>query len=107
MQNSASLGFFVGVAKLIKFIQRLIPSTQSTNPANTTAPAIQSPLKQESSNSKITTDDADEAQQFQEFLCFKAFQQQIKQQATQSPTSSQDSSTDLFGGPCAQDPFDM
>ncbi|KAI5663304.1 hypothetical protein M9H77_22627 [Catharanthus roseus] len=130
MQNSASLGFFVGVTKLIKFIQRLIPcplsansrsnggqvihiqqlskgATQSTNPANTTAPAIQSPLKQESSNSKITTDDADEAQQFQEFLRFKAFQQQIKQQATQSPTSSQDSSTDPFGGPCAQDPFDM
>ncbi|KAI5671883.1 hypothetical protein M9H77_12247 [Catharanthus roseus] len=117
MQNSVSLGFFAGVTKLIKFIQRIIPCPLSENSrsnggqvirsssAHTTAPAIPSPLKPESSNSKITIEDADAAQQFQEFLRFKAFQQQIKQQDTHSSTSSQDSSTDPFGGPCAQDPF--
>ncbi|KAI5650175.1 hypothetical protein M9H77_36180 [Catharanthus roseus] len=116
MQNSVSLGFFAGVTKLIKFIQRIIPCPLSENQdqmvdssssAHTTAPAIPSPLKPEFSNFKITTEDADEAQQFKEFLRFKAFQQQLKQQDTHSSTSSQDSSTDPFGGPCAQDPFDL
>ncbi|KAI5655479.1 hypothetical protein M9H77_32666 [Catharanthus roseus] len=128
MQNSESPGFFVGVTKLIKFIPKIIPyplygnsklnggpaiplsfAPKKLPPVQTTVPAIQMPLKQESSTSEVTTDDAEEAQQFQEFLRFKAFQKQMKQQAPSatSPTSSQDSSTDPFGGPCAQGPFEI
>ncbi|KAI5658869.1 hypothetical protein M9H77_27662 [Catharanthus roseus] len=116
-QNSESLGYSAGVIRLIKFIQKIIQCPLLGNSKSnggrvihsvqTTAPTIPSPLKQESSISKITAEDADEAQQFQEFLRFIAFQQQMKKQASQSPTSSQDSSTDPFGGPCAQDPFDI
>ncbi|KAI5671803.1 hypothetical protein M9H77_12167 [Catharanthus roseus] len=73
------------------------------------AAAPPTPSKPESSTSKVTSDDADEAAQFQEFLRFKAFQQQLKQPQSHSPTSSQDSSTeplgtDPIGG---QDPYDF
>ncbi|KAI5659775.1 hypothetical protein M9H77_28568 [Catharanthus roseus] len=95
-------------------IQRSIQqlSKGASSSAQLTVPATPSPLKPDSSTSKITTiatDDNDDTAQFQEFLRFKAFQQQLKQQSTHSPTSSQDSSTeplgtDPFGG---QDPFDF
>ncbi|KAI5650221.1 hypothetical protein M9H77_36226 [Catharanthus roseus] len=94
------LNFIHTGQKIQKTIQQL--PKQATTPTSTVK--IQPSHNAESSLSKITTDD--EAQ-FQEFLRFKAFQKQLTQRASQSPTSSQDSSTDPFGGPCAQDPFDI
>ncbi|KAI5663555.1 hypothetical protein M9H77_22878 [Catharanthus roseus] len=81
----------------------------TTAPAPVKASAPPTPSKPESSHSKITTDDADDAAQFQEFLRFKAFQQQLTQQTSHSPTSSQGSSTEPFGtDPIGgQDPYDF
>ncbi|KAI5669257.1 hypothetical protein M9H77_19110 [Catharanthus roseus] len=93
------LNFLQTSQKIQKSIRQLPkPATIPTTPAK-----IQPSPTADSSLSKITT--ADE-EQFQEFLRFKAFQNKMKQTAS-SPDSSQDSSTDPFGGPCAQDPFDL
>ncbi|KAI5657202.1 hypothetical protein M9H77_25995 [Catharanthus roseus] len=89
------LNFIPTGQKIHKSIQQV--AKQATPPAK-----IQASATADSSLSKITTD---EEEQFQEFLRFKAFQNKLKQTASSS-TSSQDS-TDPFGGPCAQDPFDL
>ncbi|KAI5641093.1 hypothetical protein M9H77_00192 [Catharanthus roseus] len=65
-------------------------------PATIKSSAPTTPSKPEASNSKITTAE-DEAAQYEEFLRFKVFQQQFKQQKSHSPTSSQGSSTEFFG----------
>ncbi|KAI5658800.1 hypothetical protein M9H77_27593 [Catharanthus roseus] len=93
--QEAVLQFLQNRHLIQRSIQQLSKGASSS--AQTPAPATPSPLKQESSTSKIITiaaDDTDEAAQFQEFLRFKAFQQQMKRQSTHSPTSSQDSSTE-------------
>ncbi|KAI5671866.1 hypothetical protein M9H77_12230 [Catharanthus roseus] len=82
-------------------IQPLSKGETQTSPS--TQVTVQTPIKAESSISKLT---AEEEQQFQEFLRFKEFQNKIKQTVS-SPDSSQNSSTDPFGGPCAQDPFEI
>ncbi|KAI5652975.1 hypothetical protein M9H77_30162 [Catharanthus roseus] len=89
------LNFIHTGQKIQKTIQQL--PKQATTPTSTIK--IQPSHKAESS--------PDDEAQFQEFLRFKAFQKQLTQRASQSPTSSQDSSTDPFGGLCAQDPFDI
>ncbi|KAI5681992.1 hypothetical protein M9H77_03220 [Catharanthus roseus] len=115
--QEAVLKFVQSTQQIQRSIQHLSkgagPSRVVQTPATSAkASAPPTPLKQEkleSSCSKITTDDADEAAQFQEFLRFKAFQQQFKQSKSHSPTSSQESSTELLGtDPIGgQDPFDF
>ncbi|KAI5676700.1 hypothetical protein M9H77_07650 [Catharanthus roseus] len=93
--QEAVLQFIQNRHLIQRSIQQLSKGASSS--AQLTVPATPSPLKPDSSTSKITTiaaDDNDDAAQFQEFLRFKAFQQQLKQQSAHSPTSSQDSSTE-------------
>ncbi|KAI5662389.1 hypothetical protein M9H77_21712 [Catharanthus roseus] len=93
--QEAVLQFIQNRHLLQRSIQQLSKGASSS--AQLTVPATPSLLKPASSTSKITTvaaDDNDDAAQFIEFLRFKAFQQQIKQQSAHSPTSSQDSSTE-------------
>ncbi|KAI5669233.1 hypothetical protein M9H77_19086 [Catharanthus roseus] len=93
------LNFFQSGQKIQKSIHQ-IPKPAATS---STPVTVQTSAKTDSSLTKLTTD---EEEQFQEFLRFKAFQNKMKQ-TTSSPDSSQDSSTDPFVGPCAQDPFDL
>ncbi|KAI5683613.1 hypothetical protein M9H77_04841 [Catharanthus roseus] len=115
--QEAVLKFVQSTQQIQRSIQHLTksagPSRVVQTPATPVkASALPTPLKPEkleSSCSTITPDDADEAAQFQEWLRFKAVQQQFKQSKSHSPPSSQDSSTeplgtDPIGG---QDPFDF
>ncbi|KAI5681135.1 hypothetical protein M9H77_02362 [Catharanthus roseus] len=115
--QEAVLKFVQSTQQIQRSIQHLTKSAGPSRVVQTPAIPVKAsapptPLKQEkleSSCSTITPDDADEAAQFQEFLRFKAFQQQFKQSKSHSPTSSQDSSTELLGtDPIGgQDPFDF